>query len=81
MTEFNGTRIATVLTADAELNPWASFSAAGDGLPHQRPHPFSIEYREGICVHNIGRSIKIDELRRIVARETERGLREVVRPE
>jgi len=81
MAELDRAGIAAVFTADAELNPWAGLPAAGDGLSHQGPHPFSVEHREGICFHNIGRSIKIDELRRIVARETERGLSEVVRPE
>src|SRR5207342_1305873 len=81
MAELNGTGIASVLTADAELNPGTGLPASGDGLLHQGPHPFSIEHREGIGFQNVRRSIKIDELRGIVTGETERGLGEVVRPE
>ena len=81
MTELNGTGVAAVLTADAELNPRTGLPASGDGLLHQSPHPFSIEHREGVRFQNVGCSIKIDELRGIVAGETERSLSEVVRPE
>jgi hypothetical protein len=81
MAELHGTGIAAVLTADAELNPGTGFSTADDGLLHQGPYPFSIEHREGIRFHNVGGSIKIDELRRIIAGEPKRGLGKVVRPE
>ena len=81
MAELNGTGIAAVFTAYAELNPWTGFPTSRDGLLHQSPHPFSIEHCEGIRFQNVGGSIKIDELRGIVAGETECGLGEVVRPE
>jgi len=81
MTELHGTGIAAVFTTDAEFDPGACLPASIDGLPHQGAHPLSIEHCEGIRFHNVGGSIKIDELRRIVAGETERGLSEVVRPE
>jgi hypothetical protein len=67
MAELNGTGIAAVLTADAELDPRTGFPTAHDGLLHQGPYTFSIEHRKGICFHNVGGSIKIDELRGIIA--------------
>jgi hypothetical protein len=67
MAELNGTGVAAVLTADAELNPGTGLPAAGNGLPHQGSYPFSVKHRKGIRFHNIGRSIKIDEFCRIVA--------------
>jgi hypothetical protein len=67
MTELHGAGIAAVLTADAELNSGTGPPASLDGLLHQGPHPFSIEHCEGIPFHYVGGSIKIDELRRIVA--------------
>ena len=81
MAELHGTGIAAVFTADAELNARAGLPSSGNGLLHQRTDSLSIEDGEGIGLHNIGGSIEIDELGRIVAGETERRLSQVVRAE
>lgn len=70
-----------MFTANAELDPWAALPPTGDGLLHQGPHPFSIEYCERIRVQNITGLIEIDEFRGIVAGKSERRLGQVVRPE
>jgi hypothetical protein len=81
MAELDRTGVAAVLTADAELNPRTGFPAADDGLLHQGPHSLPIEHREGVRFHDVGGTVKIDELRCIITGETKRGLRKVVRPE
>ena len=81
MTELHGTGIAAMLTADTKLNPRAGLPASDDGLFHQSAYSLSIEHRKGVGLKNVRRSIKIDELRCIVSRETERGLGEIIRPE
>jgi hypothetical protein len=81
MTELNGTGIAAVLATDTELNPWTGLPASDDGLPHESSHPLTIKDCKWVGLQNVRRSIEIDELRGIVAGETERGLGEVIRPE
>jgi hypothetical protein len=81
MTELHGTGIAAMLTADAKLNPRAGLPTSDDGLFHQSAYSLSIEHSKWVRLKNVRRSIKIDELRGIVAGETERGLGEIVRPE
>ena len=81
MAELDGAGVPSMFTTDAELDPRAGLPASDDGLFYQSSHPFPIERREGIRIHDIGGAIKIDELRRIVAGEPERGLGQIVRAE
>jgi hypothetical protein len=81
MAELDRTGVAAMLTADAEFNPRPGFPTADDGLLHQGPYTFSIEHRKGVRFHDVGSTVKIDELGRIITGETKRGLGEVVRPE
>lgn len=70
-----------MFTANAQLNVLSGPAPTGDRLLHQRSNAFAIEHREGIRVHDLFRPIEVDELGRIIARKTERRLRQVVRPE
>ena len=46
MAEFHRTRVASMFTADAELDAGPGFLSACNGLPHQRTDPFPIEHGE-----------------------------------
>src|SRR5215210_4279994 len=80
--EGDALRLAAVLAADAELDLLTRAAAALDRDPHQIPHPALVERLEGVRLQHAVLEVVREELAlRVVAREAERRLREVVRPE
>ena len=70
--------IATMLAADAELEGVAHLAAALGRDLDQLAHTLAIERDERIDRHDSLRHIGAEEARRVVARDAERGLRQVV---
>src|SRR5919106_5490740 len=74
--------VAAVLAADSELDLGIDSAGALDGDPHQVADPASVERLERVCLEDAVLEIAGEEHPlRVVARETERRLREVVRAE
>src|SRR5512134_3585619 len=81
MTELDGAWITPMFPANAEFDAGTGLTSALDRGLHQCPHPLTIENGKGIRIHNAGRSIEIDEFRRIIPGKSEGRLRQIVRAE
>ena len=67
-----------MLAADAELEVGAGATAALGGDAHQLADPFEVEAGERVARQDPGPLVIADEARRIVARDAEGGLGQVV---
>ena len=75
-------RLAAVLAADPELDARLRASPALDRDPHEVADPVLVEHLERVPLEDAVLEVVREELAlRVVAREAERRLREVVRPE
>ena len=75
-------RLSPVLAADAHLQVVLDASAAFDRDPHQVPHPALVDRLERVPLEHAVLEVARQELAlRVVPREAERGLGQVVRPE
>ena len=81
LAELDRRGIATVLAANAELDVGPCLAAAIHGDRDELPDPVDIDRDEGIDIEDALMLVVREEIRRIVAADTERGLRQVVRPE
>src|SRR5262249_10300839 len=75
-------RLAAVLAADADLQPWAGTAALLDADSHQPPDTHAVEHLKRIVLEDLLLEVPRDERAfGIVARVAIRGLRQVVRTE
>ena len=81
MAERDRLRLAAVLAADAELEVVADAAAALDGDPHQVADAVLVDRLERVALEDAVLEVVRQEAAGVVAREAERGLREVVRAE
>src|SRR4029079_9296660 len=80
--ELDGLRLATVLTADAELDVGLRRTPTLDADPHQVSDAALVEGLEGILLEHAVLEIEGEELPLgVIARHAERHLRQVVRAE
>src|SRR5205823_844430 len=80
--EADGSRLSPVLAADAHLQALPGAAPALDGDPHQVADAATVERLEGVLLEHVVLQVVREELAlRVVTREPERRLREVVRPE
>src|SRR5262249_27600800 len=70
--------VAAVLAADAHLKLRPGLAPALDTDADQRAHALLIDRDERIARQNATRSVDAEEARRIVAADSERGLRQVI---
>src|SRR4029077_4608028 len=73
-----GCRIAAVLAANAELERVARLAAAVRRDADQFADALAVERNERIGLENAFGGVGAEEARRIIARDAERGLRQVV---
>ena len=70
-----------MFAANSQLNVFSRLASTCDGLLHQRSNAFAVEHGKRIRIHDFRRLVEVNEFGGIIARETERGLRQIVRPE
>src|ERR1041384_3568089 len=73
--------IAAVFAADTDFEFFTDFAAFGDRNAHQRADPVTVDADKGIFRQDTVQDITRQEFSRIVARQTETGLRQIVGPE
>ena len=66
MTKFDGTRIASMLAADAQLDVRSRLPPPGDRRTHEGADAFAIQRGEGIMLEDVDRIIIIEELSGII---------------
>ena len=81
MAEFDGRWLASVFAADTNFQVGPRFASAFGRHSDQLPDAFAIQRRKWILLQNPFCQIRGQHFVHVVAREAERGLREVVRAE
>src|SRR6202008_4280956 len=76
--EMDRGRVAAVLAADAELDAGAAGAAAPGGGADHLADPGRIEADERVMREDAGLLVGSEEARRVVARDAEHGLRQVI---
>src|SRR3954467_8846262 len=78
MAERDRRRIAAVLAADAQLQAIAHLTPAVGRDANEFADPFAVDRDEGVDRQNALGLVRAEEARRIVARDAEGGLRQIV---